>query len=89
MKMKQVAKDRAKRIAWELEQELRAACDHKITSTSTRCYTGGAENQAAAGGVTYVETCDDCGAERQTHSNGCHSETTTWYHPDRSDVGQV
>jgi len=40
------------------------------------------ENRAAHGGITYVETCDRCGARRKVNRNWWHVEVGTWG-PDR------
>lgn len=42
-----------------------------------RCYTGGARDQRAAGGVTDRDHCR-CGATRDTHRNGFHQERGRW-----------
>lgn len=48
--------------------------NHTAAASRDRCYMGGcdADHQAAAGGITTIETCQ-CGAERRRHHNGSHS----------------
>ncbi|MCI0433319.1 MAG: hypothetical protein L0271_06690 [Gemmatimonadetes bacterium] len=61
-------------------------CTHEHTIAGTAgCYTHSVaappytnENRAAAGGITYTETCLDCGAERPVNENGVHVEVGTW-----------
>ena len=36
------------------------------------------QNPAAHGGVTYTETCRDCGAHREVNANGVHHEYGRW-----------
>ncbi len=60
-------------------------CQHKHTrhseptgfvrSVSSRTNT---QNRAAHGGVTYTETCRDCGAHREVNSNGREDEYSDW-----------
>lgn len=40
--------------------------------------SGSNYNPAAHGGVSYVETCDACGARRSVNQNGRHSELGHW-----------
>lgn len=61
-------------------------CKHKNTTEGTvYCFSHSVavhphtdENRAAHGGVTYTETCDDCGAQRQVNSNCGFEEYSPW-----------
>lgn len=60
------------------------ACTHEHTTAGVDrgfagpVVTGDRENRAAHGCVTYTETCDRCGAQRQTNQNQCHLERGSW-----------
>lgn len=41
---------------------------HRANATSSQPYAGGAIDERAAGGVTFVDTCR-CGAQRTTHES--------------------
>ena len=61
-------------------------CKHLRTEDGPeRCYSGSvavhpytAENRAAHGCVTWVETCLECGAERAVNGNYGHREYGPW-----------
>ena len=59
---------------------------HKaISSSEDRCYSGGAKNQAAAGGIEWTERCA-CGSERIVYSNGGHVDVGRWHVPVERDA---
>ena len=58
-------------------------CRHTTTACSDALPFSGPvsrdnQNPAAHGGVRYVDTCDDCGATRETLVNGRHEEVGAW-----------
>jgi len=59
-------------------------CKHTTSTAGTHYgYVGPVslpqyQNPAAHGGVTYTETCNDCGATRRVNSTGRHREVGRW-----------
>lgn len=63
-------------------------CKHNRTKqdqSSVRCYCGSVAvepyttpNPAAAGNITYIEQCLDCGMERAVNCNQRHEEYSPW-----------
>jgi hypothetical protein len=56
-----------------------------ITEGRAECYMGGVavhpythQNPAAAGGVSVLQTCTGCGAQRRVNVNGSHVERAPW-----------
>ena len=64
-------------------------CTHKLTTyTENKCFRHPVakppyteENRAAHGGVTYMQICALCGAQRPTNENGRHVEVGPWSAP--------
>jgi hypothetical protein len=61
---------------------------HATTHTTEKCFTGPVagvrENPAAHGWTTITDTCR-CGAERETNTNGRHTERGRW-HNERNEL---
>lgn len=65
---------------------MKIKCKHENTKAGPDyCYSGSVavepythENRAAHGGVSYEETCLDCGAVRSVNTNRWHKEVSPW-----------
>jgi len=55
-------------------------CTHEETTAGPdRCYSGGARDERAAGGVEWTEMCSCCGAERVVRSNCGFVDHGEWW----------
>lgn len=57
--------------------------DHCVAHSHLYC------ERRAHGGISYTETCLDCGRERECASNGAYSESSAWHEPRTQRAARV